>query len=947
MHRALVAVVVALLAALVLPATPVAAATQAKVVVVVGPVGSHNAHYKDDANDIVTEAKRYTSNVTKIFTPNATWAKVKAAAQGANVFVYLGHGNGWPSIYAPFQTQTKDGLGLDPSTGADGTKTVYYGEQYIRDNIRLAPNSVVLLYHLCYASGNTEPGLSQGTFAQAKERVDNYGAGFIGAGARAVFAEGHPSHPAISYMRQLFTTDRSMATIFRTVPTWHDNLYGPYASQRTPGVKYQLDTDTATPSGFYRSLIGDLSLTASKVTRTAYPNTGAHPTDFVLPGNAEVTAPEGAPLFPTAEAAADPLATASTTLPVTTRLRLDSEATPALAGTRILHATVLGGSTAGFVRATGIAPRDSAATVFRAFDQSASWLSPNDDGLFDEVVLTPRFSESVTANYVIKNAAGTVVSSDSATGDLIRFAWDLRTDAGALVPDGDYTWALRGKDAWGNATAYKTGSFTVDGTPPVTKAVPASTAGANGWIVSPVKVTLTATDKMSGVKSISWRVNEGDVYAYDTVATLSANGVREFQYRAVDKAGVREAWKSITFRIDTKPPTVAVTYDGAAGTTAGMFRGPVTVKPAFDDASSGVASKTVAVDGGDPQPLTTASFVVDGEGGHTVTFGAKDLAGNAMTRSFTFAIDTVAPELVTPEPAQGEQPRTVTPNGDAVTETVAIPFSVSEASTVAATVARPDGTVVRTFKSNVPGGDRSVEWNGRDGAGKALPDGRYTLTLAPTDAAGNAGEPGTAVTIDVYGALAAVARTPAQFFPQDADTLIPSTKATWTMRAPATVTVDVRDEAGAVVRTAYTDKPLPAGAAAWRWNGKRDDGTFAPRGRYRIVVRATNGAQRASQSVWVLADAFKLTTSVTTAVRGKSMTITARTTETLSTTPVLVIYEPGLPYRTVTMTKASSTTWTARLTPKTSAGTGTLTLKVKAKDSLGGSNSSALKLPLK
>ena len=99
--------------------------------------------------------------------------------------------------------------------------------------------------------------------------------------------------------------------------------------------------------------------------------------------------------------------------------------------------------------------------------------------------------------------------------------------------------------------------------------------------------------------------------------------------------------------------------------------------------------------------------------------------------------------------------------------------------------------------------------------------------------------------------------------------------------------------------------------------------------------------------MWVLADAFELTTSVTTAVRGKSLTITARTTETLSTTPVLVIYEPGLPYRKVTMTKVSSTTWTAKLTPKTSAGTGTLSLKVKAKDSLGGANSSVVKLPLK
>ena len=55
--------------------------------------------------------------MVKLFTPNATWPAVKAAAQGASVFVYLGHGNGWPSIYPPFQTVTKDGLGLDPRVG--------------------------------------------------------------------------------------------------------------------------------------------------------------------------------------------------------------------------------------------------------------------------------------------------------------------------------------------------------------------------------------------------------------------------------------------------------------------------------------------------------------------------------------------------------------------------------------------------------------------------------------------------------------------------------------------------------------------------------------------------------------------------------------------------------------------------------------------------------------
>ena len=233
----------------------------------------------------------------KLVTPNATWANVKAAAQGANVFVYLGHGNGWPSIYPPFQTLTKDGLGLDPSSGADGSRHVYYGEDYIRDNIQFAPNAVVLLYHLCYASGNTEPGLAVGTFADARERVDNYGAGFIGAGARAVIAEGHPDHPATNEIRALFTTNRTMDQVFRGSPAAHGHLQGPFASQRTPGLAFEMDPDSAAPSGFYRSIVGDLGLRAGAVTGHPPTPTWIDPADFKAPGAAEVVAAGGVGLF--------------------------------------------------------------------------------------------------------------------------------------------------------------------------------------------------------------------------------------------------------------------------------------------------------------------------------------------------------------------------------------------------------------------------------------------------------------------------------------------------------------------------------------------------------------------------------------------------------------------------------------------------------------------------
>ena len=258
----------------------------------------------------------------------------------------------------------------------------------------------------------------------------------------------------------------------------------------------------------------------------------------------------------------------------------------------------------------------------------------------------------------------------------------------------------------------------------------------------------------------------------------------------------------------------------------------------------------------------------------------------------------------------------------------------------------PDATVVRKLTATVVGGDQALTWDGRTSSGKPVPDGAYAVTLTARDLAGNVGEP-VATTAEVYAALSALARTPTLFFPQDGDSLATKTKATWTLVSPALVTVEVRNAAGDVVRTAYTERQLPAGAASWTWNGKLPDGTFAPRGLYRLVVRASNGTQAATQATTVLADAWKITTSVTSAVRGKAFKITARSAEALSTTPYVLVAEPGLTSRKVTMTKVSSTTWTAKITPKTTAQPGTMSLTVKAKDSAGGTNATKVKLVLK
>ena len=81
--------------------------------------------------------------------------------------VYMGHGNGWPSRYRDdLFPPTQNGFGLNPVAGGSDSQHQYFGEKYVGDQIKLAKNAVVLLHHLCYASGNTEPGLSEGTLAR-------------------------------------------------------------------------------------------------------------------------------------------------------------------------------------------------------------------------------------------------------------------------------------------------------------------------------------------------------------------------------------------------------------------------------------------------------------------------------------------------------------------------------------------------------------------------------------------------------------------------------------------------------------------------------------------------------------------------------------------------------------------------------------------------------------
>ena len=235
-------------------------AASLKVVVVVGPVGSKTAEYKSSGKYYASLARSYGASVTELYSPYATWSKVKAAAQGANLLIYLGHGNGYPSPYGAFQRYTKDGMGLNSSSGNGNYNVKYWGEYYIDRDIQMAPNAVVILNRLCYASGNSEWGSANPTKSTAIKRVDNYGAGFLRAGAKAVFAEAISS---VSYtIRALFKGSSTMHTIFINHPSASGARDFYFSSSRTSWARAYLDPPKA--GKYWRSVIGNLALTAKQ-----------------------------------------------------------------------------------------------------------------------------------------------------------------------------------------------------------------------------------------------------------------------------------------------------------------------------------------------------------------------------------------------------------------------------------------------------------------------------------------------------------------------------------------------------------------------------------------------------------------------------------------------------------------------------------------------------------
>ncbi len=215
---------------------------------------------------------------------------------------------------------------------------------------------------------------------------------------------------------------------------------------------------------------------------------------------------------------------------------------------------------------------------------------------------------------------------------------DTWTDSN--VTNGEtYYYQLSAINAYGEGPRSGAVSAEPDGTPPVTSASLSGHLGNEGWWLSIVTVTLTATDDNSGVASTSFRVDGGGWQTYESPIQVRGDGEHTVDFYSTDNAGNVEGWHSVGFRIDTTAPQTAFLDPPNNGY---WFHSIVTVDIAATDAGSGVDAIEYRLDGG-TWATYSASFEV-GEGEHTVDAYAIDVAGSSgpiVSRSF--GVDTTPP----------------------------------------------------------------------------------------------------------------------------------------------------------------------------------------------------------------------------------------------------------------------------------------------------------------
>ncbi len=241
--------------------------------------------------------------------------------------------------------------------------------------------------------------------------------------------------------------------------------------------------------------------------------------------------------------------------------------------------------------------------------------------------------------------------------------WQPYSNPITVSAEGNTVLAYMSVDKAGNAESPKSLSINIDKTAPVTTAE-LPPANANGWYHSDVKLTLNASDPLSGIDKVQYRINGGQWQTYDGAIDISAEGTNTIEYQSKDKAGNTEELKSEVVKVDKTAPemqmnqninelwpanhrmvTVTAGTYGAIDPISGIqsiVLKSITSNEPDDGLGDGDTSQDIQnADFDKPDYMFDLRAERSGSGGgrvYTITYVATDYAGNVKTVILTVTV---------------------------------------------------------------------------------------------------------------------------------------------------------------------------------------------------------------------------------------------------------------------------------------------------------------------
>ena len=277
------------------------------------------------------------------------------------------------------------------------------------------------------------------------------------------------------------------------------------------------------------------------------------------------------------------------------------------------------------------------------------------DTIAPDVTLDPSGTLGAD-NWYTTNVNLTASASDSTSGvDLFEYSLDndawITYTAPLSLADGTHTFSLWAQDDAGLVTQVDR-TYKVDTHAPQIGGSLSGVPGTNGWYISDVTLSASASDPApgSGIDAFTYILNDSTELPYANRLTLS-DGQHTVQLNAQDKAGLTYSTEQ-TVKVDTTYPSLTMHT-----ALPDWIQNSVALNGSAGDNGSGLLKLEISTDAGQTwQPVigtTSWGYTWDTQnspnGIHDVQVRAIDKAGLVTKRSFNTGVDNRAPKISVPE----------------------------------------------------------------------------------------------------------------------------------------------------------------------------------------------------------------------------------------------------------------------------------------------------------